>query len=271
MKNLYYSPPALHGLQALSCLNNFEFESHIHSGHVLWLNSEGGEYYQVQGNSSILQPGCISVIEPGIVHSNQPIGNNKRHLRSLYLEEDFFRNLERLLTGTTTQTINLPTRIFDSRTCWADALLLHEAVITGQDNLLLEELAISLFCSLKHIQVAGLSQKNPRVKEDKRIHQIVEYMKAHLADNVSLDTLADIAQCSSFHVVRLFKQKVGMSPHAYFIQLRLECARELIDNGQHLCDAALQAGFSDQSHLTRRFKKRYGVTPGAYTLTKADT
>ena len=55
-----------------------------------------------------------------------------------------------------------------------------------------------------------------------------------------------------------------MSPHAYLIQLRLEKARQLISKGKSIADAALLAGFSDQSHLTRSFKKRYGLTPGRY-------
>jgi len=59
-----------------------------------------------------------------------------------------------------------------------------------------------------------------------------------------------------------------MSPHAYPTQLRLKRARELIDGGQSIADAALLAGFSDQSHLTRRFKKSYVLTPGLYSFQK---
>lgn len=89
-------------------------------------------------------------------------------------------------------------------------------------------------------------------------------MQAKFSEDISLDNLAEIAMCTSYHLIRLFRNKVGMSPHAYLVQLRLEKARELIDRGQSIADAALLAGFSDQSHLTRKFKKRYGLTPGLY-------
>ena len=55
-----------------------------------------------------------------------------------------------------------------------------------------------------------------------------------------------------------------MSPHAYLVRLRLEHAGELIRRGRPLVDAALETGFSDQSHLTRLFKTHYGVTPGEF-------
>jgi len=265
LTKLHYTSPPLPGLNALSCSNDFAFESHIHSGHVLWLNSEGGEQYQIQGQSSILQPGTISVIEPGVVHSNQPSADGKRHLRSLYLEEDFFRYLERLISGSSTRPYHLPTKIFFNRKCWQDALLLHEAILSGQDRLLLEERVISLFNHLEEEQPVNFVQAACSLSGDNRIVRLVEYMHAHLDNDISLETLSEVAQCTSFHVIRLFKEKVGLPPHAYLIQIRLEKARRLIDGGVNLTDAALCSGFSDQSHLTRRFKKRYGITPGVYS------
>jgi AraC-like DNA-binding protein len=96
----------------------------------------------------------------------------------------------------------------------------------------------------------------------------MDYMRAHLGEEISLNTLAEIAECTSYHIIRLFKETMGMPPHAYLIQLRLERARELIDEGKSIAGAALNAGFSDQSHLTRRFKKRFGITPGTYEAQK---
>ena len=55
-----------------------------------------------------------------------------------------------------------------------------------------------------------------------------------------------------------------MTPHAWQIQCRLVRARQLIDGGHPLVDAAAVAGFCDQSHLTNRFRRAYGITPGEY-------
>ncbi|BHH81921.1 hypothetical protein LA52FAK_02100 [Desulforhopalus sp. 52FAK] len=181
------------------------------------------------------------------------------------MEEDFFRYLERLVSGTATEKFNLPTKVFSDKRFWQNALLLHEAVVTNQEKLFIQERAVKLFTKLADPQSTQCLQKSLFISKNKRIEQILEYMKSHLACEVSLNTLGNLVECTPFHVIRLFKNTLGMSPHAYFIQLRLERARDLIDLGHNLTDAALLAGFSDQSHLTRRFKKRYGVTPGIYS------
>lgn len=265
---LQYRSPPLTGIKALSCSSEFAFDNHIHSGHVLWLNSAGGENFKVLGTSSVLQPGSISIIEPGIVHSNHPTAKSKRHLRSLYLEQDFFLHLEELITGTSTQKYNFPTKVINNKGYWQSALALHEAIITGQNRLFIEELCVALFTQIGGLHFDSPSNCHATGKHDLRINTIIDYMRAHLGTEISLNTLAEIASCTSFHVIRLFKETVGMSPHAYLIQLRLERARELIDTGNTIVDAAINSGFSDQSHLTRRFKKRFGITPGKYEAQK---
>jgi AraC-like DNA-binding protein len=59
-----------------------------------------------------------------------------------------------------------------------------------------------------------------------------------------------------------FENKKECLPHAYLVQLRLEHAGMMLDKRESIADAALSSGFSDQSHLTRKFKLRFGVTPG---------
>jgi AraC-like DNA-binding protein len=267
-KALQYKSPLSPGIEALSCANSFVFPNHIHNGYVLWLNSEGGEQYNLKGCTTILQPGSVSIIEPGIVHSNKPWNPAKRHLRSLYLDEEFFLYLEKLFTGEKTGQPTLRTSVIENRQCWHTAILLHEAIINNQDQLLIDELIVSLFLKIEIVQFGKVIFRGFSYSSSERLKNIIEYMRAKSSENISLDNLAEIALCSSYHVIRLFRNQVGMSPHAYLIQLRLERARKLIDSGQSIADAALLAGFSDQSHLTRRFKKRYGLTPGLYSSQK---
>ena len=269
MKNrLQYKSPLSPGIEALSCENNFVFTSHIHNGHVLWLNSDGGEQYNLKGCSAILQPGSVSIIEPGVVHSNRAYTPGRRHLRSLYLNEDFFMYLEKLLSGETTGKLNLPTSVIENHECWRQAIFLHEAIITNQDQLLIDEHIVSFFSKIELLQCRKLAKKKHPDSSKDRIKILIEFMGARLSENISLDDLAEIGLCTSYHVIRLFRNLVGMSPHAYLVQLRLEKARELITSGLSISDAALLAGFSDQSHLTRKFKKRYGLTPGLYGTQK---
>lgn len=77
-------------------------------------------------------------------------------------------------------------------------------------------------------------------------------------------TLASIAGLSRFQLHRAFREELGVSPRHYLAERRLELACRLMREGQPIADAAIAAGFSDQSHLTRCFQKHYGETPGAW-------
>jgi AraC-like DNA-binding protein len=73
-----------------------------------------------------------------------------------------------------------------------------------------------------------------------------------------------MAELSKYHFLRAFARAFGLSPHAYQMRLRVDLARYYIDQGRPLSFVAYDAGFADQSHLTRCFKGCFGVTPGEY-------
>lgn len=264
MYDLRYASPSIPGVQALSCENDFSFEAHIHSGYVIWVNSSGCEHFSLGRKTEILMPGSVSVIEPGVVHANRPAGDGARHLRSLYLEQEFFHQLETMYVGSSTGKLLLPTAVFKSPICWQALIMVHEAIISECDRMVVEQHALSLFqnvfqdCSSKQRELQNCNG------EDKRLGKLVEYMRENISGQLSLNELAELVGCSSYHVIRLFREAKGMSPHAYLIQLRLETARQQLDSGKQIGDVAHLTGFSDQSHLTRKFKQRYGLTPGRY-------
>jgi len=69
---------------------------------------------------------------------------------------------------------------------------------------------------------------------------------------------------SPFYFLRAFKRATGTPPHSYLYQSRLDHARVLLRRGVTPAQVAAELGFTDQSHLTRRFKAALGVTPGQY-------
>ena len=95
-----------------------------------------------------------------------------------------------------------------------------------------------------------------------RANRICEYITSHLDQNISLEALAEMAGLSIHHFARAFKQTVGMPPHCYVLQRRIEHAQKMLRNTElPLSEIALSAGFSDQSHLARHFRLLTGVSP----------
>lgn len=96
------------------------------------------------------------------------------------------------------------------------------------------------------------------------LRRIIERMRCFSCD-LSLQVLANESGYSRVHFVRMFRAATGYSPHNYLLNLRLERARELLNNPSlSLIDIALDCGFSSHSHMSRLFHKSVGVTPSAY-------
>lgn len=97
------------------------------------------------------------------------------------------------------------------------------------------------------------------------LRRVREYIEEHVTENISLETLAEVADLSRCHFARAFKQSVGTAPHAYLMQRRLERAeRLLVETDAPLCQVALDSGFGDQSTFSRYFRRNFGVTPRSF-------
>jgi len=262
MKKIVYASSPLQGLEILSCSNDHQFTKHLHDGYVLWLNSESGEHFSLNGTSDILQPGTISIIEPGVIHSNRPCVPDHRHLRSFYFSEKFLQNQYMQFPDDGNYSL-LPTCIIQDRQLWSEFAVLHETLLHSEDNLSMEVEIFSTFSKL-YKQYSHRDTLPGNATEENRVNTVIDYFHANIDRQFYLDELAELVQCTSYHLIRLFQRERGLAPHKFLIQLRLENARVLLDKGDAITDAALLSGFSDQNHLTRMFKARYGVTPGLY-------
>ena len=98
-----------------------------------------------------------------------------------------------------------------------------------------------------------------------QLNRAVDFINAHLAEDISLESLANAAGLSPFHFARLFKRSTGVSPHQYVLRCRVERARGLLMRSKaSIAEVALEVGFCDQSHLAAHFKRVYGVSPKSF-------
>ena len=95
-----------------------------------------------------------------------------------------------------------------------------------------------------------------------RLRHVIEYIEAHLDDDLSLAELAGVAGFSRSHFQPLFKQATGRSVHRFVLERRVERARWLLlEGGRSVMAIALETGFANPSHMARCMRRILGVTP----------
>lgn len=96
------------------------------------------------------------------------------------------------------------------------------------------------------------------------IERVLQHIDQNLGQALTLAELAEVAGLSIWRMATVFRERVGVPPHRYICRLRVQRAQELMRQGSSAATAATEAGFYDQSHLSRHFRTLCGMTPGQY-------
>jgi AraC-like DNA-binding protein len=96
------------------------------------------------------------------------------------------------------------------------------------------------------------------------VQRALTHIERHFTDAVYLGDLAALAGLSVCRFVTVFRRQVGLTPHRFICHRRIRYAKALLRDGVPMAQVASEAGFFDQSHLSRHFKSICGVTPGRY-------
>jgi len=134
-------------------------------------------------------------------------------------------------------------------------------------RLYLEGLAAMLTVHL--LRSYGSSERSPIPYRGglapRQVRRVLEYIDAHLTDELGLVELAAIAGLSPHHFVEAFKISIGKPPHRFVTEKRVQRALELLRvDDRSIAEIAHVVGFSSQSHLTMNFRRVTGLTPGRF-------
>ncbi|MDT8903273.1 AraC family transcriptional regulator [Anaeroselena agilis] len=235
---------------------------HMHDKLCVSIIDSGAREFFYRGGRYVVAPGQVQVVPPGEAHTCRTAAAMYSY-RVVCIDETVLAD-----TGGRSSRLPAATALFRSPVV-EDAVLyrslanMHD-ILSGQPGALEKGEAFHATVAQLFRHAATAPDERPAGSENGAVRQIKDYLEGQFERNVSLDELVLITGLSPYHLVRVFTAAVGMPPHAYLNQVRVTRAKLMLAAGRRLADAALAAGYADQSHFQRSFKKVMGITPGQY-------
>ncbi len=268
----FWRDPALDGAPLLHARYlTHRFARHVHDGYALGVITAGVEAFDYRGTRHYACAGDIVAVAPDEVHTGSAGHDGGWAYRMVYPDAHRVQALAREACGWRAPLPFFPDPVIRDPDLAASLASLHRALEQGVDRLAGESGWLMFIDALvrRHAQVRTA---RPDVRQGTRaVTRARELLHGSLDASLPLETLSRHAGMAAAPLVRAFTREIGLPPHAYHLQLRLRYAAGLLRDGIPVAEAALAAGFVDQSHLTRHFKRWMGLTPAVYAGMRSRT
>jgi len=247
----------------LSCLaadfTSHDYAPHSHDALVVAVTEAGGAQFKSRGATDEASASALLVFNPAEPHSGRMGWSRRWRYRGLYLSQPAIDAMGRSLGIETTPYFTA--NVFRDDALVASFLSLHRALDEGRDPFEERELLVRSFGVLFGRHGSG-GERIPAAPRDSHLAGRVQaLMIDRHGEELTLDEMSASVGLTPFQLIGLFKRATGLTPHAYLTQVRLKAALAGLRAGTPIAEAALAAGFCDQSALNRHFKRCFGITP----------
>jgi len=263
----YTVPRCASGIELLRAhFSGHAYERHSHDAYAIGVTETGVQAFTCRGSTRASTAGRVIAINPDEPHDGHAGAPEGFTYRMLYLQPEVVRHA--LADAREGRPAPLPfsrAPVIDDPRLGHLVGALHRALGDGAPELEREALIGSALVrfAVRHCDGGFIvPPARPGDASLRRAHQLLE--DTPLAWEVSVAELVRVAGMSRFHLWRAFRRRYGLPPHAYRMQLRLAAAKRLLAAGEPQAAVAAALGFTDQSHLHKRFKGAFGVTPGQF-------
>jgi AraC-like DNA-binding protein len=244
------------------------FARHAHDYYVVGLIEAGVQSFAYRGTRQVTPTGDVFVIHPGEGHTGEAVSPGGYTYRTLYPPVALLQRACSDIAGCEQGVPFFPTPVIHDGEVARCLRELHLALTSGVPQLEREArfLHVSALLITRYAEIRPSERATGQ--ERTAVQQVRHYLDEHYAEQVSLTELAQMAGLSPYYIHRVFEREVGLPPHAYLESVRMRQAQRRLSQGESIAQVAAALGFSDQSHLTRRFTRLLGITPGQYLHSK---
>lgn len=252
--------PAVPGIERIEArFTGRAFDLHRHDTYAIGVTLAGVQTFRYRGRDRASLPGNVIVLHPDELHDGGAGTEEGLRYRMLYLEPSLLQ--KGLGEGASALPFVASPVVSDDR-LRVSLLAALARLDHGLDELFVDDFVAAVAEGLaRH---AGTPLR-PLGKPAWRAASLVrDYLEANSDRDVRSAELEGVAGIDRYALSRHFRAAFATSPHRFLVMRRLQRARLMIGEGLPLAEAAVAAGFADQSHLNRQFKKAYGMTPGRW-------
>jgi len=263
----YRRSQELEGIELMNA--NFKSNNaslHYHSEFIVGVMESGVQVYCPKApKDKFISAGQISMINPERLHCNKSIDNKGYNYKTFNIQTNILNEIANDIAqnecsipkfdNLTVIDVELEKRLFYLHDC----LFFNELDTIQQQNYFYETIAylIKSYSSDKPKEILNISNR-------KIVNLIKDYLHTHYASKITLKQLSEVSGMSSYYLNRIFSKSIGIPPHKYLINLRINKAQELLKKKYSATEVGYMAGFFDQSHFIKNFKLFLGITPKAY-------
>jgi len=248
--------PGAAGIERLEAhFHGQAFAPHRHDTYAIGLTVSGVQRFQFRGERWHCLPGQCHILHPDETHDGGAGAGGSFGYRIVHLDPAL---VQQALGGRPLPFVGCP--VVDPARLPAAA-----AGIWDLDEVIDDLARIELITAVAALLLAasGTTMRSP-VLALGNLARVRDLIAAAPAGRHSMDTLERLADLDRWTLARQFRAAYGTSPTRFRTLRRLDQVRRALRDGTGLVEAALDAGFADQSHMSRQFKRAYGLTPGSW-------
>jgi AraC-like DNA-binding protein len=242
------------------------FERHSHDCFAIGTTTHGIQRFRCKGKQYDSRPGDFVLFNPDDDHDGRPGTTDGFRYTLWYVPDAFVSSSLDAEEGAGRGRYFSSPHVADPRMAAAFRRLSAGLAEAHAESLRVETLMHAFLGTMlgRHGERPQPAAVPSRDAGAAALARVRDYIRTHYAHDIAVSDLAAVAGLSRAHLTRAFGAAYHMPPHVYLNAVRVTQAQARIRRGMPLAMVALECGFADQSHLTRRFKGSVGVTPAAW-------
>lgn len=237
------------------------FPNHFHDYYVIGFIEAGTRCLSCKNKEYTVAQGNILLFNPSDNHSCVQCDGGTLDYRGLNIPKETMLLLAEEITGQRVP-IGFSENVIKNEELSHYLHSLHQSIMEGSKEFEKEEMLLLLISLL--IEQYGQPSGNCIPEYSEEIENACTFMSEHFAEHITLETLCKCSGLSKSTLLRAFTKSKGVTPYRYLQIIRIGKAKELLEKGVSPADAAVQTGFSDQSHFSNFFHMFIGLSPAAY-------